>query len=198
MRKLLIMALTVFVLSTPIYAGGFYDVPELRPAYFNIGLGYAYNKYDGKILKEADGTNKIAGYLDLGVYVPMNEQLLIGGIFNLSFDRLTDSNDSDTYLQMNTYLLGGSVLYYLKRVEEGLYFRGDIGFSYASGTISINGHEDSGSSDWGMGFLVGAGYQIPFDYLSLGFNLFLSRKQIFDDDKEASATTVGVGVSLMF
>ncbi len=198
MRKLLIMALTVFVLSTPVYAGGFYDTPELRPAYFNIGLGYAYNKYDGEIIEAPDGTDKIAGYLDLGVYVPMNEQMLVGGVFNASFDRLTDSHNSDTYSQMNTYLFGGSVLYYLNRVEEGLYFRGDIGFSYASITFSIDGHEGTGSSDWGMGFLVGAGYQIPFDYMSLGVNLFLSRKQILDDDNEHSATTVGAGLSVMF
>ncbi len=196
MKKLLIIMLIFFI--TPVYAGALYDGTGSRPIYFSFGFGYAYNNYDDSLTNTLNEIDRIGGYLNVGIYLPVAEQILVGGVFNISFDKLVDSNDAYNYLYVNNGLISGSVLYYPSKIEDGFYFRGDIGLSYAKVNFSDNRDLRKDSLDLGAGFLVGLGYSIPLMSRSLSFDLFVSHRQIFNSENESSSTTFGGGISVMF
>ena len=127
----------------------------------------------------------------------MDQHLLVGATINAAADRFTDPGNSDNFYQVNTYLFGGSALYFLNYIEEGLFFRGDLGFSKMAMSYEIDGHSESAATDqWGLGVLGGVGYSMPFETFSLTGSLLFSHKEILDSNQSEDLTVTTVSLSL--
>jgi hypothetical protein len=204
MRRFLVLTILAIMLSIPVYAGSFDDSSSngenIRDYYFSFGLGTSFNKYNDEPMGDSNA-DKTSIFIDFAFYIPMDEHLLVGATISGAADRFTDPDNSDNFYQVNTYLFGGSALYFLNYIEEGLFFRGDLGFSKMAISYEINGHSDSASTDkWGLGVLAGVGYSMPFETFSLTGNLLFSHKEILDSkqDEDLTVTTVSLSLGVLF
>lgn len=103
-----------------------------------------------------------------GFYWPLeNQQTALGFVISGSSDRLDNNID---HMQMSQSLFGGSVMHFFgDEVGDGLFLRGDLGFSKA--VYSDSSGNDPVGSETGTGTLFGVGYGIP---VTEGFRILLS------------------------
>ena len=141
-------------------------------------------------LAELDGFSRISICLDmLGFYfaVDASPNLIVGGVINATGDRISDGSE---HIQLNLYLMGPSVMYFLgDHAGEGAFVRADAGL--AVGVVTSSGADDE-SSDPGFGGLIGVGYGIPVgegSRLLLGANL--TRMSIEDNGWGSLGLTIG-------
>ncbi len=130
--------------------------------YTNWGLGIPFIGYPSElgdvldVLRDA-GVDNIRISLDLlGFYLPIGQQALAGVSVNAWGDRY---DDGVTSLQINAYTFSLSSMYFLMNgIGDGLFVRAEVGPARLALDSSL---DISSTSDWGFGYLVGAGYGLP-------------------------------------
>lgn len=140
----------------------------LESWYFRFALGHPLIKYSGAFkdsvdAMEADPTisrDNIA--IEIGIYLPLNSNYVIGLNINGFSDMFKDQYGGELIIDSNNY--GASLLYYFKRVRDGFYLRGDIGYADFWITTKYYSYE----SDYGLGLAAGAGYSIESKVLGTG------------------------------
>ena len=187
---LLTAALTLWL------AGSFQvAVAEVEDWYTYWSIGGASHTYDEPLdsaVQAADawpGVSRTETAIDMfGFYWPMqNEKTAVGFVISGSADRLQDSWD---HIQLNQYLYGGSVMHFFgEEIGDGVFLRGDLGFSKLVVDTSVTNPE---SSDTGSGILLGVGYGIK---VSEGFRVLLSltasNNNIDGHDYKSTAFRIG-------
>lgn len=135
---------------------------RLESFYTNWGLGYPFVRYPEELQQTLDeardlGFSNAAIMLDLlGFYLPVGEQLIVGSALNAWGDRYERDGD---FFQFVAYTIGASAMYFVQnRIGDGAFVRADIG---GSRLVLDTSADDEMTSDWGLGFRIGAGYGIP-------------------------------------
>jgi len=124
------------------------DGRKLESWYFMFSLGYiAQNK-----LEEVSFDTDIKLALDMRVYLPFSEHALAGAGINFA-----SFQSSDSEIAVNFLLYSLSLEYYFKFIGDGFFLRADLG----GAKLVVTAGEVSASTDWGYGFLIGAGYALP-------------------------------------
>jgi hypothetical protein len=162
-----------------------------QSVYFNLGLSGADATYPDEIEKMLDlvdalpGVDRMTVGVDLGLYFPVQT----GSLFGVSLSGMGDRFEVNSeHVQLNQYLIGASYRHYIgKVVGKGFFLRGDAGM--ARMVLDESG-EETETSDWGYGFLVGGGYSFQISggtWFSL--NADFTSKTI--DDETVGGVTVG-------
>ena len=149
---------------------GYDDTPQttssapLESWYCNLGLDFTDVSYPSYLNDKIDAMEELPGHdrtrlgIDVGIYFPVSQRMLLGGAISGSADS-NDSDEENTSLDINQYLLGVSGQYYIGRqVGHGFFLRSDVG---AAWTALSADEEEAEDSETGVGFLVGAGYSLP-------------------------------------
>ncbi len=163
---LLMMLTSVNIYSQPTEKSIF----DTESWYFQIALGYASTSYYDElqqiidIIKE-DFDKHLWLSFDIGFYWPflMNDNMLLGGSLKGVGERFGNyfSGREKNWIQINQYLFGPSFKYYLiDYIGKGLFLKIDSGVGYAN---AINSDGDKVITDYGYGYLFGAGWAIPFN-----------------------------------
>ncbi len=124
---------------------------KLESWYHSFTVGYTlYTAVDGIQLETS-----MAVALDfLRFYFPVSKKMVIGpGVYGTG---LTDTSGT---MQLYLYLYSVSAQIYFNSIGDGMFLRADAGA--ARGLITDISGEAMGISDWGYGFLAGAGYALP-------------------------------------
>ena len=125
----------------------------------------------------------------LGIYGPINPNLMVGVVINAAGDRLEDEQDS---MQINLYTYAASAQYFFKEIGSGLFCRGDLGMASANLLIDDN---DQGTTESGLGILVGVGYAHPITSgTRIALNLNYATRSIEGD----SWNTLGISLGGLF
>lgn len=147
---------------------------EMESWYTYWSIGGANHSYEEPLESAVNAADDFPGVgrtetsIDMfGFYWPLaNERTAAGFVISGSADRLEDSFG---HIQLNQYLYGGSVMHFFgDEVGDGLFLRGDLGFSKL---VADSSWGDPVDSDTGSGILLGVGYGIP---VTEGFRLLLS------------------------
>ena len=170
---------------------------QLEKWYTYWGLGISNIKhpepFDGflNLLEVFPGVTRTQLNLDLlGFYKPVNTKMMAGFVVNGAADRTEVEGEGS--MQVNLYTYAASVQYFPKEIGKGLFCRGDFGI--ASANVSID-DEDQGSSDSGLGLLVGIGYAHPITPgTRLALNLNYASRSIEGDNWG----TVGISLGGLF
>ena len=170
---------------------------QLEKWYTYWGLGISDIKhpepFDGllNLLEVFPGVTRTQLNLDLlGFYKPVNTKMMAGFVVNGAADRTEVEGEGS--MQVNLYTYAATVQYFPKEIGKGLFCRGDFGI--ASANVSID-DEDQGSSDFGLGLLVGIGYAHPITAgTRLALNLNYASRSIEGDNWG----TVGISLGGLF
>lgn len=143
--------------------------PQIEEWFIKLGIGAVEVEYpakrqsyiDTKESKYSIEHTKIA--IDLGLYWLVNPNVILGFNINGHNDFLQDKT-SGYEMNISIYNYAFSGIYYLKKVQDGVYFRGDAGM--AKGFIQESNRADIISSE-GIGFLLGIGYSFDLRGTSL-------------------------------
>ncbi len=126
----------------------------------------------------------------LGFYAPINPKMMVGFVVNGAGDRIEVKGEGS--MQINLYTYAASVQYFPKEIGKGLFCRGDFGI--ASANILID-DEDQGTSDGGIGILVGVGYAHPITSgTRIALNLNYASRSIEGD----TWSTIGISLGGLF
>ena len=135
---------------------------RLENWYTNWGLGIPFISYPDVLAEVLDaledlGVSNTALMFDLfGFYWPIGEQAMVGVNMNAWGDRYEEAGES---IQITAITFGPSLMYFVsKRIGDGVFVRAEIGAS----RLAFDGStEDTITSDWGFGGLIGGGFGIP-------------------------------------
>ncbi len=167
MRNLLLLVFTLLFSLSLFGEKAYYedeyvdDDNEIESWYVHLGLGISSINYDNSnydSYSENDNLTRRMVNVDLGVYVPMNEKLLLGGVMFVEGDRYSDDNDN--WVQLNSYIFGISAIYFTKVINDGFFMRGDFGYTDANISTSYGDSEEIDESEKGTGFRLAAGYAL--------------------------------------
>lgn len=134
--------------------------PPKEEWFIKLGIGAVEVEYPAKRqsyidIKESTYSiehTKMA--LDLGLYWLVSPNVILGFNINGHNDFLQDKA-SGYEMNISIYNYAFSGIYYLRKIRDGVYFRGDAGM--AKGFIQESNQPDTISSE-GIGFLLGIGY----------------------------------------
>lgn len=139
---------------------------EKRGFYVDVGLGLGGASYGDDVddlldTLDDNGFDHITLSLDLAMGGAVRQNLYLVGSVSGFADRHYDSDDSDEYLQLNTYLFGAGVRYYPLRSQQHLLLGADLGLARMTLQTSEDGFDDV-TSDNGFGFRLLAAYDIDW------------------------------------
>lgn len=157
MKKLLLIVL----LLCPLQA--FADEEDW---YTYWSFGFSSNDYPGWLdstinaLEAQPGVSRVEMAIDmLGFYWPLQDKLNLGFVISGTADSFVTPTGN---MQVNQYLYGASVMKFFGReTGDGLFLRGDLGFTKAVIITDTAFGSSTSASDMGTGFLLGVGYGIP-------------------------------------
>ena len=192
-RMIFVAALLIFGLEVRCEAAE----NRLEKWYTYWGLGISNithpEPFDGllDLLEVFPGVTRTQLNLDiLGLYKPLDTKMMAGFVVNGAADRTEVDGEGSMQVNLSTY--AASIQYFPKEIGKGLFCRGDFGL--ASANVSID-DEDQGSSDSGLGLLVGIGYAHPITPgTRLALNLNYALRSIDGDSWE----TVGISLGGLF
>jgi hypothetical protein len=139
---------------------------EKRGFYVDVGLGLGGARYGEELddsldaLEDNDFDN-ITVSLDLAMGGAVRQNLYLVGTMAAFGDRYAYSEDSDTYLQLNTYLFGAGVRYYPLPSQKRLLLGADLGLAKMVMQTSEDAFDDV-TSDSGFGFRMLVAYDIDW------------------------------------
>ena len=168
---------------------------DMEDWYTYWSIGISENTYPKDVQDAFDqaesqpGVDRIEISIDmLGFYWPMsNHKTLVGGVISGTSDTLTNNGYE---LSLRQYLYAISVMHFPgKEIGEGVFLRGDFGFSKA--VIDTNYIGDA-SSETGTGMLIGIGYGIPVSSESrILLSINYTSKEIESDNTSAIMFNIG-------
>ena len=135
---------------------------EKRGFYVDVGLGFGRAHYGGQLddLLDAvddNGYSRLTLALDLSMGGAVLPNLYVVGSVAAFGDRLTNSDDTGDYLQLNTYLFGPGVRYYPLPSHKHLMLGVDVGLT----KVVLQSDDDSyEASDSGSGLRLLVAYDI--------------------------------------
>jgi len=189
LKKLLLIAL----LLCPLQA-----FAEEEDWYTYWSFGFSNNNYPGGLdslldtVEAQPGVTRAQIAIDmLGFYWPIDDKLILGFVVSGSGDGFTTPLGD---FQVNQYLYGASIMkFFGKETGDGLFLRGDLGFSKASITAdSPYGGTVTSTSDTGVGMLFGVGYGVPVSEKSrILFSINVHNNDIEGDNWSAVSFNVG-------
>lgn len=145
------------------------------------GFGWADFSYPRELNTSINGAKNaglenVAVCLDLlGFYWPKGESTLMGAIFNGAADKFEEGSLN---FQINSYQVSMSVLHFITReIGNGPFIRIDAGPSKIFLETNFTGENDY-NSEWGYGFLAGAGVGFPVasgTRITIGINYTVRR-----------------------
>lgn len=162
-----------------------------------LGLGYSVISYPDILQVEIDKLKNISGVshlplnINMGLYLPFgSERNIYGLVINGDGDRFEASGE---YFQINTYLVGLSIIHSLTGYTgKGVYLRGDGGIAFCATSSNIT---KDVRSDTGFGFRIGGGYSIPVSCESrIQIDLGYTYKDIVDFE----CSTLSLGIAILF
>lgn len=143
--------------------------PQAEDWFIKLGIGAVEVEYPAKRQSNIDTKESVYSIehtkmaIDLGLYWLVNPNVIIGFNINGHNDFLQDKTRGyEMNIAIYNYAFSG--VYYLKKIQDGVYFRGDAGI--AKGIIQESNQADSISSE-GIGFLLGVGYSYDLNGASL-------------------------------
>ncbi len=164
--------------------------------YLLLGVGYPVNAYPDNVRTNIDNFTKLNDEshftlsLDVGVYWPLENNLLLG----ITLNGYGDSYDTkDEYIMISNYMVGGSAVWYFGGyIGKGFFLRGDLGIAqvdvsdknsiYNENNIGFSVKADAGYSvplsretrvEFDLGFRYGSVNSESYTALSFGFNVLL-------------------------
>ena len=188
MKKLLLIVLLLCPLQT---------FAEEENWYTYWSFGFSSNSYPGEMdsvlndLEALPGVDRTEIAIDmLGFYWPVEEKLILGFVISGTADAFTTPVGD---MQLNQYLYGASVMkFFGKETGDGLFLRGDLGFSKLSVTTNVTGVNGTFTSDTGTGYLLGVGYGIPVSEQSrILFSINVHNNDIEGDGLSAVSLNIG-------
>jgi hypothetical protein len=170
---------------------------KMESWYTYWGLGYANVAYpdelDALMERTADlpGVDHASIALDgLGFYWPAGQQRLYGCVVNAFGDRY--SVNSHNWMQVNGYLLAASALHFVNEIGAGPFLRVDFGLARYGLSSEFAGDDDTDTSDWGLGGLVGGGYGLPVsEGTRLLFNVNYALRRVEGDNTRTLGLSLG-------
>lgn len=139
---------------------------ERRGFYIDVGLGLGGVSYGDDVDDTLDelkdfGYDHITLSVDLAAGGAVRPNLyLVGSVVGFA-DRYQDSDDSDQYLQLNTYVFGAGVRYYPLPSQKYLLLGADLGLAKMVLQSSEDAFDDV-KSDNGFGFRLMVAYDIDW------------------------------------
>ncbi|MBN2693052.1 outer membrane beta-barrel protein [bacterium] len=166
MKKILLLMFTLLFsfslfAEKPYYEDEYEGDSEIESWYLQLGLGFSSINYDNSNYDDYsnnDNLDRKMINIDLGVYVPLDDKLLIGGVIFGEMDRYSNSNDD--WVQLNSYILGISAIYFTKVINDGFFVRGDFGYTDMNASNSDGDSAEIDESEKGTGFRLAAGYAL--------------------------------------
>ena len=201
----LIKLLAAFLMITTITLSA---QDDLDSYYINLGLGFSGTSYNSNYVETLKDVNYGGDsiFVDFGIYFPINDHFLFGGaltVVNDSFD--DDSKYKYTDINYTTSLLGISSIYFQNYMEEGFFVRGDLGLTsltvtYNDDTNDFYTKEDRTNDEMGLGFVLGIGYAVPLNLITVTTSLLYSYKSINDSthNKSIDISTISLSVNALF
>jgi hypothetical protein len=170
---------------------------KMESWYTYWGLGYANVAYSReqkeKISRIADlpGADHSPVALDcLGFYWPAGQQRLYGVVVNAFGDRY--AVNSHNWIQVDGDLLAASALHFVNEIGAGPFLRVDLGLARYGWSSESGGGNDTDTSDWGLGGLVGGGYALPVtEGTRLLFNLNYALRRVEGDNTRTLGISLG-------
>lgn len=196
MQRRAVVLWTVILLCL-LFVSTAFSQNKLESWYTYWGLGYANPTYPDEIedlldqIEDLDDVDHITVALDfLGFYWPLQERTILGGIINAFGDRYDIAGQE---LQLTGFTIAFSAMHFLtNRIGQGLFVRGDIGPTRFA--LDVEG-EDTETTDWGLGGLLGAGYGIP---VSEGTRILLNVNYAFRRVEGENVNTLGITLGGLF
>lgn len=181
--------------------------------YISASIFMPSRSYGGQLTSVSTGKTGGSRYgFELGTYVPaLDFKTAWGPVVRLSKDSFDVPNATTTLnekVSTSVFTIGASGRFYINdRVGDRLYIRGDVGLSKIgldSQVTSAGAIQVSASSSFGLGYLLGAGYDFPIKrHFRLGaFVHYTSDSAKYKDPNSVeqtwSTTAVSFGVNALF
>jgi len=177
------------------------DFPSSNESWYSYwGLGASKISYDDDTQKSADELKALPGVEHmslafdlLGFYFPIhNHNLILGGVINIALDNYEVNTGVELDITQTTYSFS-LMKFFGQNVGDGIFLRSDVGLAKFDATVKGNGVTATGSSDTGIGLLIGGGYAVPVsDGARVLFNLNYAYRKVKSDKVGTTALTVGI------
>ena len=126
-----------------------------------------------------------------GFYKTINPNLMVGYVFNSAVDYIGDPVSTHS-MDISLFTHAASVQYFREEIGNGLFCRGDLGMASANLLIDDN---DQGTSESGLGILVGVGYAHP---ITSGTRIALDLNYATRNIEGDSWNTLGISLGGLF
>lgn len=167
--------------------------------YIHIGLGSTNITYDSDSIPAQNIdyylSDRTSVLIDLGLYFPLSNQLLLGGSLTADIDHLELFDYDYEWEEWTTTLTSVSALYFFDRINRGLFVRGDIGFSRASYTNDQDMELETKDEQNGFGYRLGVGFSLS---LSKGWSMNATLSHSVKYIDELPVETNNLSFSILF
>ncbi len=169
---------------------------KLESWYTYWGLGFADMQYPGElddflnVIAEVPGVSHATVGLDLlGFYWPMNPKTVLGFVINAVGDRYEFNGE---HFQISGNTLALSYMHFpIRTIGKGLFIRGELG----PARFVIDDGDNSDTSDWGFGGLIGAGFGFN---VSPGTRILLNLNYAVRKVEKETYKTLGITLGGLF
>jgi len=213
-----LISLIIFIFSITTFANTVYNHnlidKETESWYLMVGLGGSIPYYFDDLKGENNSYEKYLSInLDiLGIYLTINENIILGVLGNGTSERyekndivediLGNKTKKVTELDISAVTIAVSAKYFINKINEGFFLRGDLGISSivikTEDKTSLDGERKEETE--GYGFLLGGGYAYP---ITRGTSLLFStnytlRKAKSEVDKSRVLTHSAINFTIGF
>lgn len=129
-----------------------------------IGIGMTNISYPDELQTDIEALDSLSyidrtkSAIDMGVYWSINSNYIAGFNINGHGDYFTDKI-TNYEMNINAYNYAFSNIYYINKIEDGLFIRGDVGLV----RILVGANNSYTVSDTGFGAAIGGGYCYNID-----------------------------------